>query len=211
MSVGGVGSGGAPIEFEGGMDGGMLYEGLQRGDRGEDVTQLQQELARLVDSGDYPPDLKAQLDPGPADGIFGANTEKALNTEGYFHALDHIAVYYPSGIALNFPGYIVGFAETERRRVVGGRDELIVNKTAYAAGYTVERLLDTLRFHVPVVSQVTRPSNRLNAMPVTVAPASPTVLAGISRRTHSPVGGSGPMYRRLAVPSTPTLIRSAPQ
>lgn len=89
-----------------------------------------------------------------------ADTEKALNTEGYFHALDHIAVYYPSGIALNFPGYIVGFEETERRRVVRGRDDVIVNKTAYAAGYTVERLLDTLRFHVPVVTQVLRYTGR---------------------------------------------------
>lgn len=88
------------------------------------------------------------------------DAEDALHTAGYFHALDHIAVYYPSGIALNFPGYIVGFEETERRRVVNGRDEVIVNKAAYQAGYTVERLLGTLRFHVPVISQVLRYEGR---------------------------------------------------
>jgi hypothetical protein len=89
-----------------------------------------------------------------------ADAEDALHTSSYFHALDHIAVYYPSAIALNFPGYIVGFEETERRRVANGRDAVIVNKSAYAAGYTVERLLGTLRFHVPVVSHVLRYEGR---------------------------------------------------
>jgi hypothetical protein len=89
-----------------------------------------------------------------------ADAENALHTSGYFHALDHIAVYYPSAIALNFPGYIVGFEETERRRVANGRDAVIVNKSAYQAGYTVERLLGTLRFHVPVVSHVLRYEGR---------------------------------------------------
>ena len=45
----------------------------------------------------------------------------------------------------------------------------------------------------PAVSQVARPSNKLNAMPVIAALSSPTTLAGTSRRTHWPVGGSGPM------------------
>ena len=89
-----------------------------------------------------------------------ADAEDALHTQGYFHALDHIAVYYPSGIALNFPGYIVGFEETERRRVVRHSDEVIVDTAAYRNGYTVERLLGTLRFHVPVISQVLRYDGR---------------------------------------------------
>ena len=85
-----------------------------------------------------------------------ADAENHLQTAGYFHALDHIAVYYPSGIALNFPGYIVGFEEIDRRLVANGDNAVIVDPATYKVGYTVERLLKRLKFKVPVVSQVLR-------------------------------------------------------
>ncbi len=89
-----------------------------------------------------------------------ADAEQALGTTGYFHALDHIAVYYPSGIALNFPGYIVGFEETTRRRASNGRDDVHIDTRAHTAGYTARRLLKTLNYHVPVVSHVLRYEGR---------------------------------------------------
>ncbi len=85
-----------------------------------------------------------------------AETERALDTSSYFHALDHIAVYYPSGISLNFPGYIIGFEETERRRVSNAKDDVLFDNSVRDAGYTVHRLLKTLRFHLPIVSHVLR-------------------------------------------------------
>src|SRR5258706_14478613 len=49
---------------------------------------------------------------------------------------------------------------------------------------------------LPALSQVARPSNWLNDMPVMVRPSRPTWLAGTSSPAHWPATGSGPMERR---------------
>ncbi|MCK5262475.1 MAG: hypothetical protein KAJ92_02265, partial [Gammaproteobacteria bacterium] len=66
-----------------------------------------------------------------------ADSEDALDTSGYYDLLDHITSYYPSGVALNFPGYIVGFEEASRSLVTNSRDDVLLDKVAYSAGYTV--------------------------------------------------------------------------
>ena len=85
-----------------------------------------------------------------------ADSEDALDTSGFYKQLDHISTYYPNGVALNFPGYIVGFEEASRRVVTNGREDMLLDKAVYSAGYTVERLLKALRFRVPFISQVMR-------------------------------------------------------
>ena len=89
-----------------------------------------------------------------------ADSEDALDTSGYYDLLDHITSYYPSGVALNFPGYIVGFEESSRRQVTNNRDDVLLDKTIYSAGYTVERLVKALRYNVPFISQVMRYEGR---------------------------------------------------
>ncbi len=83
-------------------------------------------------------------------------SEDALATSGYYHILDHISTYYPSGVALNFPGYIVGFEESPRRLVSRDASEVVIDESAFSAGFTVRRLARTLRFDLPYVSQVIR-------------------------------------------------------
>ena len=85
-----------------------------------------------------------------------ADSENALDTSGYYDLLDHISNYYPSGVALNFPGYIVSFEETSRSLVTNDRDDVLLDKTVASSGHTVERLLKSLRYNVPFVSQVMR-------------------------------------------------------
>ncbi len=80
--------------------------------------------------------------------------EDRLDTSGYYHVLDHIAAYYPSGIALNFPGYIVGFEESPTHRVTGGLDDISLQAKADSTGYTVDRLVDAMKYDVNYVSQV---------------------------------------------------------
>ena len=46
-------------------------------------------------------------------------------------------------------------------------------------------------------------------MPERSRPATPTKYAGTSSRTHPPADGNGPIYRRLAVLSTPPGILPA--
>ena len=83
-----------------------------------------------------------------------SDSEEALDTSGYYHLLDHISAYYPSGIALNFPGYIIGFEEAPRDLVTNGREDVLIDESVFSAGHTVERLLKTLRFRVPIISQI---------------------------------------------------------
>jgi hypothetical protein len=89
-----------------------------------------------------------------------ADSENALDTSGYYGGLDHISNYYPGAIALNFPGYIVSFEETSRNLVTHGREDVVLDRNVISAGYTVERLLKTLRFDLPFVSQVMRYEGR---------------------------------------------------
>lgn len=83
-----------------------------------------------------------------------AEAEHALDTSGYFHVQDHVSNYYPSGISLNFPGYVVGFEETDASRVTRGREDIILGDTISSAGFTVGRLLKQLRYDVPFVTHI---------------------------------------------------------
>ena len=69
-----------------------------------------------------------------------AEAEETLDTAEYFDLLDHISTYYPRGIALNFPGYIVGFEESSSRVVTHDPGELLLDESVYAAGDTVKLL-----------------------------------------------------------------------
>lgn len=89
-----------------------------------------------------------------------ADAENALDTAGYFNLLDHISVYYPSGIALNFPGYIVGFEESSSSNVTNDRNDVLLDESVYAAGYTIKLLTKYLRYNVPFVSHVVRYEGR---------------------------------------------------
>jgi len=90
-----------------------------------------------------------------------ADAEEALDTSGYFNLLDHVSTYYPRGIALNFPGYIVGFEEAPRSRVTDGPDDVLLDESVYAAGYTVKLFAKYLRFNLPFISHVMRYEGRL--------------------------------------------------
>jgi hypothetical protein len=83
-----------------------------------------------------------------------ADTEEALDTSGYYQLMDHVATYYPNGVALNFPGYVVGFEEAPSRRVTHGPEDVLLDMDVSSAGYTVERLTKALKFNVPFISQV---------------------------------------------------------
>jgi hypothetical protein len=85
-----------------------------------------------------------------------AGPEDALETSGYYHLQDHITTYYPNGIALNFPGYIVGFEESSRKLVTSAPDDVIIDQTIFTAGHTVERLTKALRYDVPYISHIMR-------------------------------------------------------
>ena len=87
---------------------------------------------------------------------FFADSEKALKTDGYYDRLDHIAAYYPRGIALNFPGYIIGVEETTRKQVADDTSDIKVDETIYETGYTVRRLIKTLRYKTPFISLIMR-------------------------------------------------------
>lgn len=95
-----------------------------------------------------------------------ASAEYALTTEAFFASQAHAAVYYPTEIALDFPGYVVGIEMGERSLVLREGD-LIIERPAQA-GTSMLRLADNLRdgrnrgeaqFEtdlVPFVSQVLR-------------------------------------------------------
>ncbi len=87
-------------------------------------------------------------------------SEEALDTSGYYQVLDHISNYYPSAVALNFPGYIVGFEEASSDLVTRGREDVLLDESKLAAGYTVKRLLRQLNYDVPFISQVMRYEGR---------------------------------------------------
>lgn len=95
-----------------------------------------------------------------------ASAEYALTTDAFFTAQAHTAVYYPTEIALDVPGYVVGIEMGERRLVMREGD-LIIERPVQA-GTSMLRLADNLRdgrnrgeaqFEtdlVPFVSQVLR-------------------------------------------------------
>src|SRR5205823_1837450 len=63
----------------------------------------------------------------------------------------------------------------------------------------------------PATSHVARPSWSRNAIPYAALPSRATWLAGTSKVTHCPNGGSAPMWRRLGDLSTPQAILFLPQ
>lgn len=95
-----------------------------------------------------------------------AEAEARLTTDGFFASQGHFAAYYPSEIALDFPGYVVGI-ETGERSAVMQESELHVERLA-SVGNSMLRLTDQLRdgrshgealrepLPVPFVSQVIR-------------------------------------------------------
>lgn len=94
------------------------------------------------------------------------DAEVALTTQEFFASQGHFAVYYPSEIALDFPGYVIGIETGERSALMRGSDLLI--DRLEPAGNSMLRLIDQLRdggasgrpFYetdrVPFVSQVIR-------------------------------------------------------
>jgi hypothetical protein len=94
------------------------------------------------------------------------DAEAALTTGDFFASQGHVAVYYPSEIALDFPGYVVGIETGERSALMRGSDLRV--ERLKPAGHSMLRLIDQLRdgqangtaFHetdrVPFVSQVIR-------------------------------------------------------
>jgi len=97
---------------------------------------------------------------GCSNRSYYAEAEEAIHTAGYYHVLDHISAYYPSGIALNFPGYIVAFEESPIHKVTQSAEELVIDDAAEAEGYAVDRLLNALKFDVQFVSQIMRYEGR---------------------------------------------------
>jgi hypothetical protein len=89
-----------------------------------------------------------------------AETEAALETSGYYHVLDHISTYYPSGISLNFPGYLSGFEESPSQLVTLGREDLSLDPSMNAQGYTIKRLLGQMKYDLPYVSHLMRYQGR---------------------------------------------------
>lgn len=97
-----------------------------------------------------------------------ADAEYSLTTHSHFASQGHFAVYYPSEIALDFPGYVVGIELGDRRMVLRNGD-LAVDRFVHV-GATMTRLTDALRGgaqlsdgptpdeqdRVPFVSQVLR-------------------------------------------------------
>lgn len=89
-----------------------------------------------------------------------AESEEALKTSGYFHQLDHVSAYFPGAISLNFHGYVVSIEEARRSLVTTDKAEIRLDENAVAAGATIERLLKSLRYYVPFVSQIMRYEGR---------------------------------------------------
>lgn len=87
---------------------------------------------------------------------FYEDSERELDTDKYYDVLDHVAVYYPRGVALNFPGYIVGVEEAPRRMVATDISSVNFDESVYEAGYTVRRLAKALRYRSQFVSQIMR-------------------------------------------------------
>jgi hypothetical protein len=89
-----------------------------------------------------------------------ADSEDALQTSGYFHVLDHIAAYYPGAVSLNFPGYVVALEEAPRDLVTRSFEDIRVDEQVAMNGYTVKRLLKSLRYYAPFISEVMRYEGR---------------------------------------------------
>jgi hypothetical protein len=105
------------------------------------------------------------------------SAEQALATEGFFASQGHFAVYYPSEIALDFPGYVVGIELSERTAQL--RDGDLVVTVPTHSGSTIERLAIELRDGLPQPDAVTRSSWGRGQVPV---------ISQVLRYTGNPLG-----------------------
>lgn len=80
--------------------------------------------------------------------------EHRLKTDDFFLSQGHFAVYYPAGIQLSFPGYIVGIEDSDKAATVDEGD-LVVDRVTHA-GSSITQLSDVLAEgpQVPYISQV---------------------------------------------------------
>jgi hypothetical protein len=86
--------------------------------------------------------------------------EHRLKTDDFFESQGHFAVYYPAGIALSFPGYVVGIENGDKATVTDAGD-LVVDHVTHA-GSSITQLSDVVAEGeiVPFISQVIRYSGR---------------------------------------------------
>ena len=89
-----------------------------------------------------------------------AEAEHRLKTDDHFESQGHFAVYYPAGIALSFPGYVVGI-ENGNKDTVTNAGDLVVDHVTHA-GSSITQLSDVVADGeiVPYISQVIRYSGR---------------------------------------------------
>lgn len=81
--------------------------------------------------------------------------EKKLGTNGRVNAQHHLSAYYPSGIGLNFPGYIIGLEDSSPERI--SRDGDLVIENPPEAGMDIARITDTMReYYLPFISHIHR-------------------------------------------------------
>ena len=105
------------------------------------------------------------------------SAEQALTTEGYFASQGHFAVYYPSEIALDFHGYVVGIELSERTAQL--RDGDLVVKVPTKSGSTIARLAIELRDGSPQPDALTPSSWGRGQIPV---------ISQVLRYTGNPLG-----------------------
>lgn len=105
------------------------------------------------------------------------SAEQALTTDGHFASQGHFAVYYPSEIALDFHGYVVGIELSERTAQL--RDGDLVVKVPTKSGSTIARLAIELRDGSPQPDAVTPSSWGRGQVPV---------ISQVLRYTGNPLG-----------------------
>ena len=93
---------------------------------------------------------------GCAHPRYYAEAERHLGTDGHFDSQGHFAVYYPTGIQLSFPGYVVGIELGAKKAVLRDGD-LIADRIVHA-GSSLTALVDEVTDGnwLPYVSQVIR-------------------------------------------------------
>jgi hypothetical protein len=81
--------------------------------------------------------------------------EQKLGTNGRVTSQHHLSAYYPSGIGLNFPGYIIGLEDSSPERVSHDGDLIIEDPVE--AGMDITRISNTMReYYLPFISHIHR-------------------------------------------------------
>lgn len=97
--------------------------------------------------------------PGCGHQQYYSEIEKRLGTQGRVSTQHHLAAYYPSGIALNFPGYLIGLEDSAPDRV-SREGELIIDNPR-DAGSSIPRITNTMRQDfLPFISHIMRYQGR---------------------------------------------------